>query len=162
MTKISLIAAVDENYGLGKNNQLLCHLPADLSYFKKNTLGKPVIMGRKTFQSIGRPLPGRHNIILSRTMVPATGISIAHSLSEAIVIAGNVEEVMIIGGAEIFQQALSLAEQIYLTVIHHKFEADTFFPPFNETGWQCIYKEEHAQDEKNHYNLTFYRYQRKK
>ncbi|KTC75295.1 dihydrofolate reductase FolA [Legionella birminghamensis] len=161
MSKISLIAAVDENNGLGKDNQLLCHLPADLKFFKQTTLGKPIIMGRKTFTSIGKALPGRQNIVISRSMTPVQDIDIAHSLEDALSIAQAAEEVMIIGGASLYQQILPQAERIYLTRIHHRFAADVFFPAINPEEWSCELIGEHEKDEKNPYSMSFYLYSRK-
>ncbi|MCE3045548.1 dihydrofolate reductase [Legionella sp. 16cNR16C] len=161
MTLISLIAAVDEAQGLGKNNQLLCHLPADLKFFKQITLGKPIIMGRKTFASIGKALPGRQNIVVSRSSVSAAEIEVAHSLEEALELSQGAPEVMIIGGASIYQQILPQAQQIYLTQIHHRFDADVFFPAINQDEWSCEKIEEHEQDEKNAYSMSFYLYKRK-
>lgn len=161
MPVVSLVAAVDENFGLGKNNQLLCHLPADLSHFKKVTMSKPIIMGRKTYESIGRPLPGRLNIVLSRNTTRIDGVEIAASLTHAFELAGEVEEIMIIGGAELFNQSLNLANRIYLTIIHNQFEADVYFPSFEVSEWNCIQSDERPADEKNPYSMTFLCYERK-
>ena len=161
MKKISLIAAVDENNGLGKDNQLLCHLPADLKHFKQITTGKPVIMGRKTFLSIGKPLPNRQNIILTRLNTPIDGAQIAHSLNDALELAELADDIMIIGGENVFLQSLPLANNIYLTVIHHQFVADIYFPILDKANWKCLTKETKEQDEKNSYSMTFYHYQRK-
>src|SRR5262245_10112980 len=120
MPVVSLVAAVDEKLGLGNNNQLLCHLPADVAYFKKLARSKPVIMGRKTYESIGRPLPGRLNIVLSRNTKSIAGVEIATSLTQALQIAGAVDEIMIIGGAELFNQSMTIASRIYLTIIHNQ------------------------------------------
>ncbi|KTD45717.1 dihydrofolate reductase FolA [Legionella rubrilucens] len=161
MTIISLIAAVDENRGLGKNNQLLCHLPADLAHFKKITMGKPIIMGRKTFASIGRPLPGRLNIVLSRTESKIPDVVTVSSLSQALEQVSEFPEAMIIGGAELFEQALPLATRLYLTVIHHLFDADVFFPSWKENEWSCLEMLSRQADEKNPYDVTFYSYERR-
>ena len=125
---ISMIAAVDEKNGLGYNNQLLCHLPADLKFFKQTTTGKPIIMGRLTYESIGRQLPNRHNIVISHQLNDIDGVTIARSLEKAIEVSGHEHEIMIIGGAGIYKQAMPLAQQLYITKIHHQFEADVFFP----------------------------------
>jgi dihydrofolate reductase len=161
MTIISLIAAVDENYGLGKENKLLCHLPADLHYFKEQTLGKPIVMGHKTYQSIGRPLPGRLNIVLSRQSLSIEGVTVVHSLEEAFKLTKDLPEIMVIGGAMIYKQAMPFADRVYLTHIHHCFEADVFFPFFDQNQWACYEAIEHKQDAKNAYDLTFCKYQRK-
>ncbi|ASQ47242.1 dihydrofolate reductase [Legionella clemsonensis] len=160
MTTISLIAAIDENYGLGKDNHLLCHLPADLKHFKALTMGKPIIMGKKTFTSIGKPLPGRLNIVLSKQIKKINGVEVAESLEKALALVTEVPEVMIIGGATVYQQALAKASTMYLTKIHHQFEADVFFPKFDETNWQVKEAVFFPKDEKNKFNMTFYRYER--
>jgi dihydrofolate reductase len=159
MTKISLIAAIDENYGLGKDNQLLCYLPADLKHFKQITMGKPIIMGRKTFLSIGKPLPGRRNIVLTKQMQAVDGIEIAQTLNEAINLVKNNDEIMIIGGESVFRESMAIANQVYLTVIHHRFSADVYFPKLDESIWTCVDKRFQPRDEKNIYDMTFYDYQ---
>ena len=160
MTIISLVAAIDETRGLGKDNKLLCHLPADLKHFKEVTLGKPVIMGRKTYQSIGKALPGRLNIVLSNQAIKIDDATVVNSLQQAIALTAGLPEIMIIGGAKIFEQAHPLAQRIYLTVIHSRFDADTFFPELEMSVWNCCDKTYRHQDEKNPYDLTFYRYER--
>lgn len=160
MTTISLIAAVDECRGMGINNQLLCHLPADLMHFKQLTLGKPIIMGRKTFDSIGRVLPGRLNIVLSKQRLTIEGASVVSSLEEAFELTSDSAEIMIIGGAHIFQQALPLAQNIYLTLIHHEFSADVYFPELDKSVWQQRSMQYISHDEKNEYDMTFYHYER--
>ena len=160
MSKISLVVVVDENNGLGYQNRLLCHLPADLKHFKEITWGKPIVMGYKTYQSIGRVLPGRQNIILSRQTRDIPGAHIAHSVHEVLDLSADAPEVMIIGGAEIFKQFLKYTRQIYLTRIHHLFTADTYFPDILDASWQCQSKKFQTHDEKNLYNVTFFRYAR--
>ena len=160
MTIISIIAAIDENAGLGKNNQLLCHLPADLKHFKQTTLGKPVIMGRKTFASIGKPLPHRQNIVLTHQSLTIEGVEMAHSLQDALLCAKQSEEVMIIGGESVFAEALPIAQHIYLTIIHHKFDADVFFPQIDLNRWECLTSKGFQRDEHNQYDMTFHHYQR--
>jgi len=154
---ISIIAAMTPQHLIGINNQLPWHLPADLQRFKALTLGKPVIMGRKTFESIGRPLSERTNIIITRNVhYKKAHCQIVHSLQQAIAAAGHVSEIMIIGGAEIFQQALPLAERMYLTYVSNvKLDGDTFFPRWNSEEWQEVYREEHHPDENNKYPFTF-------
>ena len=161
MTIISLIVAMDENRGIGKDNQLLCHLPADLKHFKEITMAKPIIMGRKTYLSIGKPLPGRLNIVLSNTLSSIEGVTVVNSLSEALALTSNVPEVMIIGGAVLFEEAIPLAQRIYLTIIHAQFDADVYFPTLDKNSWQCIEEVSRPKDEKNHYDLTFYSFERK-
>lgn len=155
-TKISLIAAIDKNYAIGKQQALLCHLPADLAYFKAKTLGKPVIMGRLTYESIGRPLPRRQNIVVSSQLGPQEGIGVFSTLTDALATCDNSPETMIIGGAELYRAALPLAHRLYLTRIDHQFaDADRFFPAFSEEDWVCISRIEHAPDLHNTYHLTF-------
>lgn len=161
MPIINLIAAIDEHRGLGKNNQLLCHLPADLAHFKTITMGKPIIMGRKTFASIGRPLPGRLNIVLSRTEQAIPGVVTVGSLSQALETVADALDVMIIGGATLFEQAWPLASRLFLTVIHHTFAADVFFPSLDQDVWRCLEKTPRQADEKNPYDMTFYYYERR-
>ncbi|CDZ76530.1 Dihydrofolate reductase [Legionella massiliensis] len=160
MTTITMVAAVDKNYGLGKDNHLLCHLPADLKHFKTLTLGKPVIMGRHTFESIGKPLPARTNIVMSRNKLHIEGVELVSSLSEALSLAATAAEVMIIGGAKVYEQALPYTNKIYLTLIHHQFEADVFFPKLDESVWRCTESLFRQRDEKNDYDMTFYCYER--
>lgn len=159
--KISLIAAVDRQWGLGKNNQLLCHLPADLKYFKSTTLNKPIIMGYNTYRSIGKALPKRQNIVLSRQVRPkAESIIFAETLAQAFVLCADAAEVMIIGGAMVYQEALPLADKIYLTRIEHQFDADVFFPELELSQWQRVSQDAHPADQKNLYPYTFEIYQK--
>lgn len=160
MKKICLIAALDEHNGIGKNNELLCYLPADLSYFKKMTMGKPIIMGRKTYESIGRPLPGRDNIVISRFLKSQSGITVVNSFNAAMQISQPYPEVFIIGGSQLFQEAIGIATHLYITRIHHKFAADCYFPAFALKEWFCVRQEHLMKDEKNHYDITFEVYQR--
>lgn len=161
MSALSLIVAMDLCGGLGKDNQLLCHLPADLKHFKALTLGKPVVMGRKTHESIGKVLPGRLNVVLSRQPdLMITGVTIARSLTEAIALLQAYPEVMIIGGAHLFLEALPRVTTIYLTKIHARLDADVFFPSWDSTLWQCVSTSECPRDEHNPYAMTFYHYTR--
>ncbi|MFA5960587.1 MAG: dihydrofolate reductase [Tatlockia sp.] len=160
MTLIRLVAAIDEQYGLGKDNALLCHLPADLQHFKNITLGKPIIMGRKTYESIGRALPGRLNIVLSTQQMEIEGVEVVDSLEKAFALLSEVKEAAVIGGAALFKQAMPYASRMDLTVIHHTFAADVFFPSFNAADWHCTEKCFRLKDEKNSYDLTFYHYER--
>ena len=132
---ISLIVAHDLNRVIGYENEMPWHLPSELQYFKKMTMGKPMIMGRKTFESIGRPLPGRRNIVITRnTNYSADGIEVVGSLDEALQLVQDVPEIMIIGGAQIFEQAMAIADKLYITLINHEFNGDTYFPQYEE--WQ--------------------------
>ena len=132
---LTLIAAIAANGVIGKNNKTPWHLPRDMAYFKQHTLGKPILMGRKTFESIGHPLPGRQNIILTRDPTyNARGAAIITSLSQALEI--NTPEIMVIGGAEIYQQTLPLASRLHLTLLDNPFEGDTIFPNYDEKQWR--------------------------
>lgn len=155
---ISLIVAADEHNGIGKNNQLLCHLPADLKYFKQTTSGHHIVMGRKTYDSIGRPLPNRVNMVITRnSLLNLPGCVVVADLKQAIDYAAqNGEtELFITGGGTIYEQALPMAHRIYLTRIHHNFDADTFFPVVEPTSWKELSNEFHEKDEKNVYDYTF-------
>lgn len=159
--KISLIVAVDSKNGIGKNNQLPWHLPADLLHFKKITTGYPILMGRKTFDSIGKPLPNRRNIVISRQKnLEINGVEVCDSLESALSLCKNEEEVFIIGGAQIFEQSLSIANTLYLTVIDHNFNADTFFPVLDKNQWRESSNEAHEPDEKNNYSYNFKKFEK--
>lgn len=162
MTILSMIVAHANNRIIGKDNDMPWHLPADLAYFKKITLGKPVVMGRKTYESIGRPLPGRQNIVISRDAnYKADGITTVTSVEKALKQAGNVEEVMVIGGGAIYQHCLPAADRLYITHINAEIEGDTQFPEYNiESDWTLINSEKYPADEKNIYQLDFCLYQR--
>lgn len=156
---LSAIVAMDENRAIGHQNRLPWHLPADLKHFKSLTTGHAILMGRKTFESIGKPLPNRTNIILTRDpnyQVPGciTVTSIDNAIQEALSLHQQ-HEIFIIGGAEIFQQLLPRIQQLYLTIVHHKFDADTFFPALNNQEWQERSHEEHTADEQNKFDYTF-------
>lgn len=158
---ISLIVAVDENNGIGKDNQLPWHLPADLKHFKTLTTGHPVIMGRKTFESIGKALSNRRNIVISRQLnYTAEGAETVSSLKDSFRICRDENEIFIIGGAQIFEQSLELADFLYLTVIRHNFHADTFFPEIDKKKWIEESVINCEPDEKNKYSYTFIKYRR--
>jgi dihydrofolate reductase len=153
---LSLIAAMTPNRVIGANNRLLWRLPAELQYFKKITLGKPIIMGRKTHESIGRALPGRRNIIISGNRdFHALDCEVVSSLEAALSLVQSDQEVMIIGGAQIYQQTLSQAQRLYLTLVHHEFTGDAFFPPWKAAEWREIQHEERNADENNPYAMSF-------
>lgn len=161
--KISLIAAMDKNRVIGLNEQLPWHLPADLKHFKELTLGKPVIMGRKTFISIGKPLMKRHNIVITHDhQFNATGITVVHSIKDAFNAVGDVDEVIVIGGETIFQQVMPTADQIYLTMIEAAFKGDCYFPTWDKKEWEIIEREFHPADSQNIYPFTFITLNRKK
>jgi dihydrofolate reductase len=142
---ISLIAAMTEKGVIGQGDALPWHLPEDLKYFKSNTLHKPIIMGRKTFETIGsKPLPDRHNIVLTREKsFKAKGCTIVHGVEEALSVAGNCDEIMVIGGAKVYEAFLPLATRLYLTLVHHPYEGDTYFPKLHEGDWVVILEEKH-------------------
>ena len=161
---ISMIAAMAQNRVIGKDNQMPWHLPADLKHFKQVTLGKPVIMGRKTFESIGRALPGRRNIVISRSApAQSQGAEWVSSLQQAFALLQDQAEVMVIGGAEIYRQCLPLAQRLYLTNIDLVTDGDAFFPDYSGAGkfdWQLIAESEHQPDSDNAYHCRFITLQR--
>jgi len=158
---ISLIAAMDKNRLIGRANGLPWHLPADFKHFKEVTMAKPVIMGRKTFESIGKPLPGRQNIVISRSGFNAEGITSVASIDEALVAAGNADEVMIIGGAGFYQQMIDRADRMYLTLVNAECEGDAWFPSYDESEWDVLSEQQFEADEKNNYAFSIGLYQRK-
>lgn len=152
---ISMIAAMADERVIGKDNQMPWHLPADFAWFKRCTLGKPVVMGRKTYESIGRPLPGRLNIIISRdNQLSIEGVITVTSIEHALQAAGDVEEVMIIGGGAIYSACLPLANKLYITHIDAQIDGDTQFPAWSDAFAES-YSENYAADEKNAYNMRF-------
>lgn len=158
---LALIAGMDKNHLIGKNNQLPWRLPADLKHFKKLTIGHPIIMGRKTFESLGKPLPQRTNIVLTRDQnFSAEGCIVVHSPDEAIQQAKqhDTEIAFIIGGSNIFELMLPFVERMYLTFIHDSFEGDAFFPNLDWKMWKEVSRENHAPDEKNPYPYSFVTY----
>lgn len=157
---LALIAARARNGVIGLDNRMLWHLPEDLAYFKRVTLGKPVVMGRKTFESIGRPLPGRLNIVVTRNPDwQAAGVQVAHSLDAALALAAAAapEEIMLIGGAELYRQALPQADVLYLTEIDAEFAGDAFFPEVDLARWR-IDREEAGQRDSDGLRWRFVRY----
>jgi len=162
MNNLSIIVAIASNHAIGKNNQLLWHLPADLKHFKQLTTGHPIIMGRKTFDSIGRPLPNRRNIVITRQSdLKIEGTEVVNSLDEALALCKAENEVFIIGGAELYRTALPLVQKIYLTTVHQAFDADAFFPELDLKEWLETEKVTHAPDEKNTLSYTFSTLERK-
>ncbi len=160
---LSILVAVAENNVIGKDNKLIWHLPADLKLFKTLTLGHHIIMGRKTFESIGKPLPGRTSVIITRqSSYKADGCIVVNSLQEALdSVPATDEEPFIIGGADIFEQSLPFVKTVYLTKIHHTFEGDTFFPELRDSEWMPVEKTDFLPDEKNPYNYSFLKFVRK-
>jgi dihydrofolate reductase len=162
-TKISIIAAMAENRVIGVDNTLPWRLPADLRHFRLITTGHPVIMGRRNYESIGKPLPGRDNIVVTRDPdYRAPGCTVTHSLEQALTSAQNDREIFIIGGAEIYRQAFPRAERLYLTLVHADIRGDTYFPEFDPAQWRETSRERHEADEKNPYAYTFLTYDRKR
>lgn len=161
---ISFVVAADEANVIGNKNQLPWHLPNDLKYFKNLTWAMPILMGRKTFESIGKPLPGRKSIVITRNENwTADGVTVVHSLDEALSIAkaDDVAEIFVIGGAEIFRSGWPQAGRIYLTRVHHRFEGDAFLPELNEAEWQLAKETACPADEKNAYAHTFQVWERR-
>ena len=180
--KISVIVAMARNRVIGRDNSLIWHLPADLRHFRETTMGQPVIMGRKTYESVGKPLPGRTNIIVTRRKgYSAEGCLVAGSLEAAIRMAessgsstgsssgkdpdkrnepGPGNEIFIAGGGEIYRDAIPLAGRMYITVIDEDFEGDTFFPAFDEDKWQIAGREHYPADERNPHSMTFITWER--
>ncbi|GLX84015.1 dihydrofolate reductase [Thalassotalea loyana] len=163
MTILSMIVAHADNRIIGKDNDMPWHLPADLAYFKKTTLGKPVIMGRKTYDSIGRPLPGRQNIVISRDeSLNIEGVEVVQSVEQALAVASGVDEIMVIGGGAIYAHCMPKADKLYITHIDAKIDGDTQFPDYDlENEWQMLASETRQADEKNAYVLHFNVYQRR-
>jgi dihydrofolate reductase len=158
---IAAIVVTDQNNAIGWNNQLLCHLPADLKFFKATTMGYPIIMGRKTYESVGRVLPGRRNLVITRRPdYKIEGAEIYHSL-EAALESCREDKVFIIGGAEIFSQSLQLTDEIYRTLVSAEFKADTWFPKFEEE-FVLVKGECYKADDKNRYDYCFEHWVRKK
>jgi len=158
---ISIIVAMAENGVIGSDNRLPWHLPDDLKRFKALSLGKPIVMGRRTFDSIGRPLPGRTNIVISRNSgLAIEGIRVVHSLDEALRAAGAVPEIVVIGGAEIFRQVLPRTSTIHLTRVHARVAGDVLFPELDPAQWHESAVEHHAADERHQYAFSFVTLQR--
>jgi dihydrofolate reductase len=161
---ISLIVAASTNNAIGKNNQLLWHLPNDLKFFKNTTWGMPVIMGRKTFEAVNKPLPGRFNIVITRQDDwKADGVIVAIDLKNALQKADetNCNEIFIIGGGEIYKQSMEMADTIYLTRVHATLDGDTFFPVIDEGKWQLDSIQEFSADEKHAFAYSFQTWKKK-
>ena len=163
MSTVSLVVAADEEGGIGRGGGLPWHLPADLKHFRALTMGKPVIMGRRTWESIGRPLPGRRNVVVSRQpSLQVPGCEVAGSLDDALRLVDDAAEACVIGGAEIYRLALPLADLIHLTRVHTRVEADTFLPPLDPREWRLQSREEHAADERHAYPFSFITLERRR
>lgn len=156
---IKIIAAMSKNRVIGNNNSLIWKLPNDLKRFKDLTSGSPIIMGRKTYESIGKPLPNRRNIIISRNEnLQIDDCEVVSSLDEALLLTNN--DCFIIGGGEIYKESIEIADKIYLTIVQKEFEGDTYFPEINKKNWTKIFKIENKADEKNEYDYSFIDYER--
>jgi len=159
--RIKFVVAYSDNRVIGRDNALPWRLPSDLAHFKRNTLGQPIIMGRKTWESLGRPLPGRPNLVISRDPeFSAQGATVFSSLNDALASCSPGDTACIIGGAQIFEQALPLADEIVATEVHAQVEGDVFFPPLPQSEWEET--ERLAQPEENGYKFDFVVYRRKK
>ncbi|QFY90349.1 dihydrofolate reductase [Magnetovirga frankeli] len=157
---LSLIAAMADNRVIGRDNRLPWHLPADLAHFKRLTLGKPLLMGRKTWESLPGLLPGRPHLVISRNPAyQAPGARCFTDLNQALA-AIQAEEIMVVGGAEIYAQTLPLAQRLYLTLVHMQAEGDCRFPAFDADNWRLIERQDHAADVKNPYAYSFLHYSR--
>lgn len=152
---ISIIVAIAENGVIGDKNALLWNIKEDMRRFRTTTTGHPVVMGRKTFESIGRPLPKRTNVVITRGDTSFEGCEVAHSLEEAVAMFPKDEEVFIIGGAQIYAQALPLADKLYLTIVHRNYEGDTSFPQIDMSQWQEVSREEFERGEEYEGAFTF-------
>lgn len=159
---VSIIVAMDLNRVIGKDNKLPWRLPAELQYVKKTTMGHPIIMGRKNYESIGRPLPGRRNIIVTRdSSYSVEGCEIAHSVEEVFKLCEGEEEIFIFGGEQIYKLFMPYTEKLYITKIHHEFEGDTFFPEIDYSLWNEVSVEKGIRNEKNPYEYEYYVYEKK-
>ena len=153
---ISIIVAMAENRVIGIENRLPWHLPGDMKWFRRHTLGKPILMGRKTFESLGRPLPERHNIVITGdTAYQAAGATVVHSIDAALRAAGDVPEVMIIGGESFYRQMLPQADRLILTLVHADVAGDAWFPEFDWSEWRETERGDHPADDSNPYAFSF-------
>lgn len=153
--KISLVLAASENDIIGKGNALPWRLPADLKYFKTVTLGKPIVMGRKTWESLGKPLPGRTNIVMTRRPLQFSGCVVVEDVAAALRAAGDADELMVIGGADIFREFLPLAQRIYLTRVHAVIDGDVVFPLPEPAQWRELSRQDYPADERHAYPFSF-------
>lgn len=161
MTQLCLVAAMDQNRLIGSENRLPWRLPADLAFFKRTTMGKPIVMGRKTFESIGKALPGRRNIVISRNpQFSADGCDVVNGVDSALAICEGDEEVMLIGGATLYEQTIDRATTMYITEIHHVFNGDTWFPEFGREEWRVAERQDFDADEHNPHAYSFVKFVR--
>jgi dihydrofolate reductase len=160
--RISIIVAMTPQRVIGKGGDMPWHLPAELQHFKGITMGRPIVMGRRTHESIGRPLPGRQNIVVTRERGhESEGVHVVHSLDQAIAVAGDAPELMIIGGATLYRQALDRAGRVYLTLVHASLGGDTWFPELDPVQWEEVERTERQADERNPYPMSFLTLDRK-
>ena len=156
MPLISMVVAATENDVIGRDNGMPWHLPDDLKYFKARTMGKPMLMGRKTFESIGKPLPGRQNIVVTRDPnYKREGVDVVHGTDDAVRTAQGAPEIMVIGGAELFREFLPRAGRVHLTRVHGDVDGDIHWPALDSREWRLVEREEHAADERHAYAMTF-------
>ena len=158
---LSIIVAVAKNGTIGDKNALLWHIKEDMRFFRQKTTSHPVIMGRKTYDSLGRPLPNRTNVVISRTLNHIEGCTVVHSLEEAIALFPSEEEIFIIGGAQIYAQALDVADRMYITRVMHDYEGDTSFPDIDLSEWKLVAEERHDRGEEYEYPFAFLTYERR-
>ena len=158
---LSIIVAIAKNNAIGKDNQLLWHISEDLQYFRQVTSGHTVIMGRKTFESIGKPLPNRKNIVVSCTLTPQEGIIVVSSITEALQHAVKEPEVFVIGGGAIYRETFPLAQKLYITQVHENYEGDTFFPAIDVAEWQEIARTDFTNGAQFPHAFSFIVYERK-
>ena len=160
-TSISIIVAASENNSIGKNNKMPWHLPNDFKYFKKQTIGHSILMGRKTFESIGKALPERRNIVITKNAsFSAEDVDVANSIQEALLYCRDEKEVFVIGGANIIAQVLPFASKVLLTRVHTVIDGDAFIPELNTAEWKLVSSESHEADEKHNFAYTFEVYER--
>jgi len=157
---VSIVVAISKNHVIGKDNKLLWYLPNDLKHFKEITTGHTVIMGRKTYESVGKPLPNRRNIIITRQNIKMEGCEVVNSIQSALALCVAEAEVFIVGGAEIYRQGLHLTNRIYLTIVHQQFEGDSYFPEIEPNEWKETAREDHWPDAKNAIAYSFITFDR--
>ncbi len=165
MSEISIVAAVADNYAIGKGNKLPWHLPADLKHFRELTTGHAVVMGKRTFESLPNgPLPNRKNVVLTSVMSEGVneGYFEADSLEDAFYLCEKEEKIFIVGGAAVYRQSLEIADSLYITWVHHEFSADIYFPEVDFSKWEEVSRQDMPADEKNPYPYSFVHYKRKK
>lgn len=153
---VTIVVAIGDNNAIGKDNELLWYLPTDLKHFKTITKGHTIIMGRKTFDSIGKPLPYRRNIVITRSEnLEISGAEVVHTVDEALALCAGEEEVFIVGGAEIYKLAMDKTDRIYLTTVHQSYEGDAYFPEIDRSLWKVVASERHEPDEVHNVAFTF-------